>query len=147
MTVSVSFGNQITPPGDSTCMIQRSSLAMHKRYQQIAFTVPLASTLLLAACATGVQSADTQSKPSGAVDWPVYGFDAGGGRFSPAAQINANNVKTLTLAWTYRTGETRPDLAATRDADRARFESTPIVVDGVMYLNTPLGRVIALNPV
>ena len=119
---------------------------MHKRYQQIPLAVPLASTLLLAACATAIRPADTQTVHSGAVDWPTYGFDAGGSRFSPATQINAENVKSLTLAWTYRTGETRPDLAATRDAARARFESTPIVVKGVMYLNTPLARVIALNP-
>ncbi|MFI5239015.1 MAG: PQQ-binding-like beta-propeller repeat protein, partial [Gemmatimonadales bacterium] len=119
---------------------------MHKRYQKLALALPLASVLLIAACATTVRSTDAHPTRSRAVDWPAYGYDPGGTRFSPATQINEANVKSLTLAWTYRTGETRPDLAATRQAGRARFESTPIVLDGVMYLNTPLGRVIALDP-
>jgi quinoprotein glucose dehydrogenase len=119
---------------------------MHKYYQKLALALPLASALVIAACATTVRSTDAHPTRSGAVDWPAYGYDPGGTRFSPATQINEANVKSLTLAWTYRTGETRPDLAATRQAGRARFESTPIVLDGVMYLNTPLGRVIALDP-
>jgi quinoprotein glucose dehydrogenase len=83
------------------------------------------------------------SRVSGAVDWPSYGYNPAGTRFSPASQITSANAHSLTLAWTYRTGETRPELAA---KNRAEFETTPIVIDGVMYLNTPLGRVIALDP-
>ena len=49
----------------------------------------------------------------------------------------------LELAWTYRTGETDPRFATTKAPS---FEATPIVVDGTMYLGTPLGRVIALDP-
>jgi quinoprotein glucose dehydrogenase len=78
-----------------------------------------------------------------AIDWPSYGFDPAGSRFSPAAQITPANAHSLTLAWTYRTGEMRPELVAKYPAE---FETTPIVVDGVMYLDTPLGRVIALDP-
>jgi quinoprotein glucose dehydrogenase len=115
-----------------------------------------ASVLNLVACATTPGTATEftstdrpvrHSAQLGAIDWPAYGFNSSGSRFSPASQINAQNVQTLTLAWTYRTGETRPELAATHQANRARFESTPIVIDGVMYLSTPLGRVMALNPI
>ena len=76
-------------------------------------------------------------------DWPVYGHDAGGTRFSPAAQITRANVNRLTVAWTYRTGETDPRFKTDRPT---AFEATPLVVDGTMYLGTPLGRVIALDP-
>src|ERR1051326_9555414 len=38
-------------------------------------------------------------------DWPVYGRDPGGTRFSPLTQINARNVAQLQRAWTYHTGE------------------------------------------
>lgn len=71
-------------------------------------------------------------------DWPVYGHDAGGSRFSPLAAITRVNVKDLRLAWVYRTGDLM--------GDRSRFEATPLVVDASMYLSTPLGRVIALDP-
>jgi len=76
-------------------------------------------------------------------DWPVYGHDAGGTRYSRLTQVNRDNVATLQLAWTYRTGETEAGFATEEETS---FEATPIVVDGTMYLSTPLGRVIALDP-
>jgi Protein of unknown function (DUF1353) len=38
-------------------------------------------------------------------DWPAYGRDPGGSRYS-LAQINRSNVKSLRIAWTHRTGRT-----------------------------------------
>ena len=39
-------------------------------------------------------------------DWPTYGHDAGGMRYSPLKQINTTNVQKLRRAWTYHTGDT-----------------------------------------
>ena len=33
-------------------------------------------------------------------DWPAYGRDAGGTRFSPLVEINRENVGRLVVAWT-----------------------------------------------
>src|SRR5213078_871521 len=77
------------------------------------------------------------------VDWPAYGHDPQGTRYSPAAAIDRGNVARLAPAWTYRTGETG---AAFKTTKPTAFEATPLVVDGVMYVSTPLGRVIALDP-
>jgi quinoprotein glucose dehydrogenase len=60
-----------------------------------------------------------------------------------AAGITRENVTRLEVAWTYRTGEADPRFATTKPA---AFEATPSVVDGTMYVGTPLGRVIALDP-
>ncbi|HKE04672.1 MAG TPA: pyrroloquinoline quinone-dependent dehydrogenase, partial [Blastocatellia bacterium] len=76
-------------------------------------------------------------------DWPAYGRDAGGSRYSPLAQINRGNVGQLKIAWTYRTGAMDVKAAS---AKRAAFEATPILVDGSLYLTTPFNRVIALDP-
>ena len=76
-------------------------------------------------------------------DWPAYGHDRAGTRYAPLATIDRSNVKRLTVAWTYHTGETRPEYATKRSK---KFEATPLVVDGTMYLSTPLGRVMALDP-
>jgi len=38
-------------------------------------------------------------------EWPSYGNDVGGTRYSPLAQIDRGNVGRLRVAWTYRTGE------------------------------------------
>jgi len=77
-----------------------------------------------------------QAAPAG--DWPAYGHDAGGTRYAPLAEITPRNVAQLRIAWVYRTGDYL--------RDRGRFEAAPLVVDGTLYVATPLGRVIALDP-
>lgn len=79
------------------------------------------------ACAPGISQ--------DAADWPSYGRDAGGTKYSPLDQINTKNVAKLTPAWTYRTGD-----------PEGTWEETPIVVGGMMYLATKGNRVVALNP-
>ena len=75
-------------------------------------------------------------------DWPAYGRDAGGERFSPLAEIHRGNVASLQVAWTFRTGDAyKPE----RGRPTA-FEATPLHVDGTLYVSTPVGRVIALDP-
>ncbi|HEY7517749.1 MAG TPA: pyrroloquinoline quinone-dependent dehydrogenase [Methylomirabilota bacterium] len=88
------------------------------------------------------------ARPAAAVaaderDWPAYGGDALGSRYSPLAEITRENVHHLRVAWTFHTGET-PAAAPTRRP--TAFQATPIVVDGALYLVTPLGRVFALDP-
>jgi len=75
--------------------------------------------------------------------WPSYGNDAGGTRYSTARQIDRSNVARLQIAWTYRTGAMEQDTKLIR---KAAFEATPILVDNKLFLSTPYGRVIALNP-
>jgi len=76
-------------------------------------------------------------------DWPVYGHDPGGMRYSPLTEINRNNVTRLQVAWTFHTGDVS-DGGGNRQ--RSGFETTPILVDGTLYLSTPFNRVIALDP-
>jgi quinoprotein glucose dehydrogenase len=73
-------------------------------------------------------------------EWTAYGHDALGSRYSPLTQITRENVNRLAVAWTYRTGDT----AHTRQM--LKFEATPLMVDGTLYVSTPAGRVIALDP-
>jgi quinoprotein glucose dehydrogenase len=75
-------------------------------------------------------------------DWPNYGRTPGGDRHSPLTQIDAGNVDKLALAWEYKTGE-----AGVETGNPTALEATPLVVDGVMYLSTPLAKVVALDPV
>ena len=75
-------------------------------------------------------------------EWPAYGRDSGGSRYSPAAQITRANVNRLRVAWTYHTGA----IPITTAGRISAFEATPILADGVLYLSTPFNRVIALDP-
>src|SRR3989441_6825049 len=83
----------------------------------------------------------TQTPAAG--DWPVYGRDPGGARFSPLTQITRDNVTRLTVAWTYHTGI--PDMSRMSHRPPS-LEVTPLVVDGTMYVITPTGIVTALDP-
>lgn len=79
-----------------------------------------------------------------AQEWRFYGGDAGGTRSSPLKQITRQNVGSLKTAWTYHTGEvTRGNQTDWHHI--APFESTPVVIDGVLYFSTPSNRVIALD--
>jgi quinoprotein glucose dehydrogenase len=98
---------------------------------------------LVALLAAALSSACGPGSEGDPVEWPAYGRDLEGTRFLPAATIDTASVRLLEPAWTYRTREADPEFATER---RTSFQSTPLVVDGVLYFNTPLGRVIALDP-
>jgi quinoprotein glucose dehydrogenase len=108
------------------------------------FTMRLSNTAFLLALVLAVGAlAQNKTKVSDASEWPAYGRDPGGSRYSPLTQINRDNVKNLKVAWSYRTGAA--DVKG-RSAHNAAFEATPIFVDGTLYLSTPFNRVIALDP-
>ena len=77
-------------------------------------------------------------------DWRFYGADSGGTRFSSLQQVNRDNVNALKRAWTYHTGEVNRENKTDRH-QIAPFETTPLVVDGMLYLSTPSNRVVALD--
>ena len=85
-----------------------------------------------------------QPQTSGSVEWPAYGNDPGGMRFSPLKQINTGNVKQLTVAWTFRTGELEQYKGTSAD-EKAAFEATPVMVDGTLFFSTPSSRVFAID--
>ncbi|MEP6618803.1 MAG: pyrroloquinoline quinone-dependent dehydrogenase [bacterium] len=98
--------------------------------------------LLTPAAAAQHGSRPAPSPTTTSRDWSSYGGDPGGSRYSPLAQIGKNTVATLEVAWRFSTGEAGPDFATAR---RTSFEATPLVIDGVMYASTAIGRVFALD--
>ncbi|MFM1896165.1 MAG: hypothetical protein RLZZ385_1239 [Pseudomonadota bacterium] len=84
-----------------------------------------------------------------AQEWPSYGGDNGSRKYSPLDQINAQNVDDLTIAWTWDSVD-NPTVAANLAAGNnatvpAAYKATPIVVDGIMYVSTSYGRIVALD--
>ncbi len=65
--------------------------------------------------------------------WLMYSGAYNGMRFSPLDQINRTNVPRLALQWVFQTGV------------RGRHETTPLVIDGVMYLTTPQNHAYAVD--
>jgi quinoprotein glucose dehydrogenase len=79
---------------------------------------------------------------SASQEWPFYGGDQAGTKYSLLDQINRENVRNLRVAWEWRTGETPLPEYGTRPG---AFEVTPLMVGGVLYLSTPYNRLVALD--
>jgi quinoprotein glucose dehydrogenase len=80
---------------------------------------------------------------AGEPGWAFYGGDAGGQRFSAAAEITPANVASLKSAWRFSTH----DIATKGEAIyHASFEDTPILADGKLYVCSPFNEVSALDP-
>lgn len=79
-------------------------------------------------------------------EWPTYGGDASSSKFVPLEQIHQGNVADMHIAWSWET----PDNAIFRNDDRAtagEYKSTPIMVNGTLYVSTSLGQVAAINAI
>lgn len=74
-------------------------------------------------------------------DWPAYGRNQEGQRYSPLKQINADNVHKLKEAWVFRTG----DVKQPNDPGEITNEVTPIKVGDTLYLCTAHQRLFALD--
>ena len=138
----------------------------------------------------------TPANYASSTEWPTYGHDSGGMRYSPLKQITAANVGKLGVAWVYHLkpegyvapagrggGGGRggapgaapaagappgvapaagapagaPDAAAApgRGGGGGRgaptgfqaSEATPLVINGIMYVASPYGQVVALDAI
>ncbi len=72
--------------------------------------------------------------PANAGQWMMYGRDYNEQRYSPLTQINASNVSQLGLAW-------YADLAERGGV----YETTPIAVDGRIFVTSPWSKVYAFD--
>jgi len=88
-------------------------------------TIVLCSVTVALAAQTGTPLITSQDLLDGLKDptrWLTYGGDYSSQRHSPLTQITPENVNQLTAQWTFQTGTT------------GSFQTTPLVVDGVLYV-------------
>ena len=109
---------------------------MNSRCRALAAVALVASVASCARPAT--RSATSAASPAGDVDWRVTGGAPGQTRFSPLAQIDRANVKSLRVAWTYHAGDAS-------SADHTEIQASPIVVHGVLYATSPALALFALR--
>src|ERR1700691_4489910 len=85
-------------------------------------------------CALGLSNPTPgQDGTKSAANWSMIGGTSGNSHYSSLKEINRSNVARLHLAWKFDTGQS------------GGLETTPIVVDGVLYAFTPTQQVIALD--
>jgi acido-empty-quinoprotein group A len=110
-----------------------------------AFVLPIA---LLAQPFDFAQGGRADSPAAFPDAWPAHYGDHTGRRFSPLNQINATNVKTLSLAWIHRATAQEGDNVGGeyRTGDpyywggpqaNVTIKATPLMVNGVLYFAAP----------
>ena len=92
----------------------------------------VASTALLGA----------QDRPADMIEWPYVGAEQTHTKYSSADDITPANVDQLEIAWEWEVGELPLPEYGTRPG---RFETTPLMIDNVLYLSTMYTRVVALD--
>jgi quinoprotein glucose dehydrogenase len=92
------------------------------------FFPPSGGTLFLPAVGPKDSASSAENQ-----DWPVWGGGPENSHYSPLAQINRANVKQLEIAWSFDTSE------------EGGLQTSPIIVDGVLYGITPTQKVFALD--
>ena len=104
---------------------------MTYRHLSLSKAIALAATLAIAFLTryAGAQTAARQQQ----ADWPIYGGTSANNRYSPLKQINARNVATLRVAWTFDTHEP------------SGLQTNPLIVGRTLYTYTPTQKVIALD--
>jgi acido-empty-quinoprotein group A len=65
--------------------------------------------------------------------WPTYNGDYSGRRFSDLKQINATNIDSLKIDWSYKITGIPPQ----RGVGNPNIKSTPLMVNGVLYFTIP----------
>ncbi len=82
---------------------------------------------------TSPVSAPGQDSERTPANWPMIGGTPGNSHYSNLKQINRSNVAKLEVAWKFDTGE------------EGGLETTPLIIDGVLYGITPRQEIIALD--
>ncbi len=81
-------------------------------------------------------------EPDPTTGWPSVGSDQAHSKYSEAEEITAANVGELEIVWKWEPNETPLEEYGTQPGP---FQSTPIMVDGILYLSTMYTRVAALD--
>jgi len=89
---------------------------------------------LLGACRF---SKEKDNLPVSSTDWPIYGGNKAGNRYSPLSRINLGNVNHLRVAWIYD--------AQPQNQGKSEMECQPIVVRGILYATSPQLILFALD--
>src|SRR3954453_14104008 len=97
------------------------------------FVTAFVALATLSVRAQGISSKDLLDGFANPARWLTYSGDYSGRRHSPLTQITPANAAQLTAQWTFQTGVA------------GKFEATPIVLDGILYITGPQNHAWAID--
>ena len=140
----------------SKLMTQKTNLKKAGIFKVSKSRISLQCLILLLIAGTGCSKDAVIDYDGPTAGWPTYGNSPGGGHYTAANQITAENVHLLEQAWVYRSGDSRsaskskvsdsPKDAGELPLLPSGFQATAIIENETLYFCTPFNRVIALDP-
>jgi hypothetical protein len=121
--------------------IRLMSLFRYSLRGALSAAVFFSASLLVVICAAQTKKVRyplSKSEQQAYSEWKVYGGGSDNIKYSALDQINADNVKTLQVAWTYSSGEAS-------STNRTDMKVNPLIVDGTLYGLNPQLRLFALD--
>ena len=145
---------------------------MTRKIGRAAAAAALAALVLAAGSARAQSTGPWQSYGTENGEWRSYAGNIAGQKYSPLDQIDAGNFSDLEIAWEWMSidrhlsrsspagGEwyapldaiveslvaDTPNLYRERQSPNpSRFQATPLMIDGVLYFNTPLSQGVAVD--
>jgi quinoprotein glucose dehydrogenase len=120
--------------------------------QETRLVAAVALAVVAAGCTTdetstaAVPAAEAPSAAAPIGEWPAYGADKAGTKYSPLDQINRDTIANLQIAWrrSAMPEELRADFPNT--VGPRNYQHTPLMVDGLLYMSSVVGAVVALDP-
>ena len=114
---------------------------MRRNLMSLKLVVAMAAFVALSTAAGRAAGKDDKNH-----DWPAYAGDKGSTKYSPLDQINKETIKNLRIAW--RQSSVPDELKASFPNARGNtnWQNTPIMADGLLYMSSAVGTVVALDP-
>ncbi len=103
-------------------------------FRRLATVLVLVSGVCVAVAAQDITTKDIMDGLANPARWLTYSGDYTGQRHSPLTQITPANAARLAPQWTFQTGITGH-----------KFEATPVVIDGIMYMTGPMNSAWAID--
>ena len=102
---------------------------------------PITTTPTVTSACTSEGGAPTVSQQ---LQWPHYSSDQHASRYLDTDKLTETNFSNLTLAWRW-TSPTENLLAANSDLEAFWNESTPIMINGVLFVSSQFNHIVAIN--
>src|SRR5215470_14578845 len=102
---------------------------------------------LIAASAAGVWTLGAAGKDTKNHDWPAYSGDKASTKYSTLDQINKDTVKNLAVAWKQSAVPAELKGMFPDAQGPTNWQNTPVMVDGLLYMSSGVGVVVALDAV
>jgi quinoprotein glucose dehydrogenase len=117
-----------------------------RRSQTLVFTLIVVLAALAALAVLVPSGVRLVAQGSGSADWRTYAGTNANGKYSPLDQINKNTVRNLRIVWRQSATPVEARRGVNAPAP-TNYQSTPLMVGGLLYMSAGNGTVVALDAV